>query len=42
MVEYLKNELREERYKAIMHQPNNYGYLFMILNDMGLVDIIEK
>lgn len=42
MKEYLKDELREEKNKANMNQPNNYGYLYMLLNDMGLVDIVES
>ena len=40
--EYLKDELRDERNKANMNQPNNYTYLFMLLNDMGLLDLIDN
>lgn len=34
--EYLANELLEEYNKMIMNQPNYYGYLFMITNDIGI------
>ena len=36
MKEYIAQELKEEKAKMLLNQPNNYGYLFMIANDMGL------
>lgn len=38
MKEYLLDELKEERKKMLMKQPNNYGYIFMVCNDMGIVE----
>ena len=38
MKEYLLDELKEERKKMFMNQPNNYSYLFMLCNDMGIVE----
>lgn len=38
MKEYLLDELREERCKMLMNQENHYSYLFMICNDIGIVD----
>ena len=40
MKEYIKEELKEERRKMFMGKPNNFSYLFMIANDMGLVEEI--
>ena len=37
MKDYLLDELKGERNKMLMKQPNNYGYLFMLCNDMGIV-----
>lgn len=37
MREYLLNELHEEWKKMTMKQENNYSYLFMLCNDMGIV-----
>lgn len=38
MKEYLLNELKEERYKMLMHQENKYSYIFMLCNDMGIIE----
>lgn len=37
MKEYIAEELKEERAKMLRNEPNNYSYLFMIANDMGLI-----
>lgn len=42
MKKYIKEELEEEYRKLMMGKPNNYGYLFMIANDMGLVEQIGE
>ena len=39
--EYLLDELKEEREKMLKKQGNNYSYIFMICNDMGLIDPAE-
>lgn len=36
MKEYIAEELKEEQAKMLRNEPNNYGYLLMIANDMGL------
>lgn len=41
MKEYIIDELLEERKKLLMNQPNHYGYLYMIANDMGLIEDLE-
>lgn len=38
MREYIKEELAEEYAKLLKGEENHYGYLFMIANDMGLVE----
>ena len=38
MKEYLLCELKEERYKMLMNQENKYSYLFMLCNDMGIIE----
>ena len=38
MKEYLLCELKEERYKMLMNQENKYYYLFMLCNDMGIIE----
>ena len=38
MKEYLLCELKEERYKILMNQENKYSYLFMLCNDMGIIE----
>ena len=41
MHDYIIGELLEERKKLLMNQPNHFGYLYMIANDMGLIDDLE-
>lgn len=36
MREYLLDELHEEWKKMVMKQENNYSYLFMLCNDIGI------
>ncbi len=38
MKEYLLAELKEEREKMLKKQGSNYSYIFMLCNDMGLID----
>lgn len=38
MKEYIKEELAEERAKYLRGEDSYYGYLFMIANDMGLIE----
>lgn len=38
MKEYLLDELKEEHRKLSMHQSNNYSYIFMLCNDMGITE----
>lgn len=38
MKAYLLEELKEERQKMLMNRENNYSYLFMLCNDMGIID----
>ena len=38
MKEYLLNELKEERNKMLMKEENNYSYIFMLCNDMGIIE----
>lgn len=38
MKKYLIDELKEERRKMLMNQDNKYSYIFMICNDMGIID----
>lgn len=38
MKEYLLEELKEERNKMLMNQENNYSYLLMLCNDMGITE----
>ena len=38
MKAYIRAELKEEYNKLLHNEPNNYSYLFMIANDMGLTD----
>lgn len=37
MKEYLLSELAHEEILMMAGQPNNYSYLFMLCNDMGIV-----
>lgn len=41
MKEYIAEELKTERSKMLQGLPNNYSYLFMIANDMGLINPLE-
>ena len=38
MKEYLLGELEEERKKMLMNKENHYSYIFMICNDMGIIE----
>ena len=38
MKAYIKEELKEEYKKLLNNEPNNYCYLFMIANDLGLTN----
>ena len=38
MKEYLLEELKEERNKMFMNKENHYSYIFMLCNDMGIVE----
>ena len=38
MVEYLLDELKDERNKMLMNKENRYSYIFMLCNDMGIVE----
>ena len=38
MIEYIKNELANEKAKLLRNEENHYDYLFMIANDMGLAE----
>lgn len=38
MKEYLLSELKEEREKMLKKLGNNYSYIFVLCNDMGLID----
>lgn len=37
MIEYLLDELKEERKKMLLCKENKYGYIFMLCNDMGII-----
>ncbi len=39
MIEYLLDELAEERQKMLMGKENKYAYLFMLCNDMGIIKL---
>lgn len=38
MREYLLSELEEQRQRWILRQENNYSYIFMICNDIGITE----
>jgi len=38
MKAYIREELKEEHDKLMKGEPNNYSYLYMIANDMGLTE----
>lgn len=42
MKEYFKEELNEEKQKMLMNKENNYSYLWMITNDIGIFSDEEK
>ena len=37
MIEYLLDELKEERENMLLQKENKYSYLFMLCNDMGII-----
>ena len=37
MIEYMNEELKEERVKYLMGEENHYSYIFMLCNDMGII-----
>ncbi len=39
MIEYLLDELKDEKQKMLMGQENRYSYIFMLCNDIGITDI---
>lgn len=39
MIEYLLEELKEEKQKMLMGEDNKYGYIFMLCNDMGIKEV---
>ena len=36
--EYLLEELKEEKNKMLMNKESHFSYLFMLCNDMGIVE----
>ena len=38
MKEFLLNELKEERQRMLEGKENQYSYLFMICNDIGITE----
>lgn len=42
MKEYFKEELNEEHQEMMMNKENNYSYLWMITNDIGIFSDEEK
>ena len=38
MKEYLLEELKEEKNKMLMNKENHYSYIFMLCNDMGIIE----
>ena len=36
--EYLLEELKEEKNRMLMNKENHFSYLFMLCNDMGIVE----
>ena len=36
--EYLLEELKEEKNKMLMDKESQYSYIFMLCNDMGIVE----
>lgn len=37
MIEYMNEELKEERVKYLRGEENHYSYIFMLCNDMGII-----
>lgn len=37
MIEYLLDELKEERENMLLGKDNKYSYIFMLCNDMGII-----
>lgn len=42
MKKFLLDELKEEREKMLKKQGSNYSYIFMLCNDLGLIDPAEQ
>lgn len=38
MKKFLLEELAEEKYEMVNGRENHYSFLFMLCNDMGLID----
>ena len=38
MIEYLLEELKDEKYKMLRGEENKYSYIFMLCNDMGIIE----
>ena len=38
MIEYLLAELEEEKKKMLKSENNKFGYLYMLCNDMGIIE----
>lgn len=39
MIDYLIDELREERNKWLSNKENKFGYTYMLCNDMGITSL---
>lgn len=39
MIDYLIDELREERNKWLSNKENRFGYTYMLCNDMGITSL---
>ena len=42
MVDYMLDELEDQRRKYLLGKENDYSYIFMLCNDMGLTAIKRK
>lgn len=42
MKEFLLDELKEEKKKMLRNEENHFGYLFMLLNDIGIIEDPEN
>jgi len=38
MIEYLLEELKDEKNKMLRGEENKYSYIFMLCNDMGIIE----